>query len=332
VRRRSLFGKAASHSRDGRRRHTPPEDRRADPAAFILMHRISSCKLFATRVRAVPRRSPNRAHAPVPRAGTPERRRARWARARWARARSPSCPTTAPRRSRPSAGRSRSRTTPGPAPPASRAPTTARGGGPARGTRGRRPAAPAGPEANVASGLSGHAPHALFGRNLSPDVGDRPDGVLAGAVIDHFGGSEVFRRQRTAATTSVGLRTRVPSWTPLGRRLIVGPLRGGHGNPGEAGAARDRGPRSPSGRAPRRRRSPTHGTTPAARTKSAPTASPGRGSWSTERTGPRASVRRAGVDGASADRRARRVCGGRPGLRRWTGGAQRLVPERGRGD
>lgn len=82
--------------------------------------------------------------------------------------------------------------------------------------------------------LSGHVLHSLFWENLSPDGGDRPDGALADAIDEHFGGFEAFQKQLTAATVGVqGSGWGILSWEPLGQRLIVEQVYDHHGNVGQ---------------------------------------------------------------------------------------------------
>ncbi|MEV8100066.1 superoxide dismutase [Kitasatospora sp. NPDC085879] len=86
----------------------------------------------------------------------------------------------------------------------------------------------------LAFNLSGHVLHSLFWQNLSPEGGDRPDGVLADAITEHFGSFEAFRKQLTTATVGVqGSGWGILSWEPLGRRLIVEQVYDHHGNVGQ---------------------------------------------------------------------------------------------------
>lgn len=88
-------------------------------------------------------------------------------------------------------------------------------------------------EKTFAFNLSGHVLHSIFWENLSPDGGDRPDGALATAIEEHFGGFEGFKKQLTTATASVqGSGWGVLAWEPLGRRLIVQQVYDHHGNVG----------------------------------------------------------------------------------------------------
>ncbi|WP_034087106.1 superoxide dismutase [Streptacidiphilus albus] len=96
------------------------------------------------------------------------------------------------------------------------------------------PAGLVGLEKTLAFNLSGHVLHSLFWNNLSPDGGDRPDGVLADAITENFGSFEAFRKQLTTATTAVqGSGWGVLCWEPLGRRLLVEQVYDHHGNVGQ---------------------------------------------------------------------------------------------------
>ncbi|MFG2473039.1 superoxide dismutase [Streptomyces canus] len=89
-------------------------------------------------------------------------------------------------------------------------------------------------EKTYAFNLSGHVLHSIFWQNLSPDGGDRPDGVLADAIDEHLGGFEQFKKQLTVATASVqGSGWGVLAWEPLGKRLIVEQVYDHHGNVGQ---------------------------------------------------------------------------------------------------
>ncbi|MEW1848032.1 superoxide dismutase [Nonomuraea angiospora] len=88
-------------------------------------------------------------------------------------------------------------------------------------------------EKTFAFNLSGHVLHTIFWQNLSPDGGDRPDGELGDAIIEHFGSFDAFRKQLTAATATVqGSGWGVLAWEPLGRRLVVEQVYDHHGNVG----------------------------------------------------------------------------------------------------
>ncbi|MFC5825981.1 superoxide dismutase [Nonomuraea insulae] len=88
-------------------------------------------------------------------------------------------------------------------------------------------------EKTFAFNLSGHVLHTIFWQNLSPDGGDRPDGELGDAIIEHFGSFDAFKKQLTTATASVqGSGWGVLAWEPLGRRLVVEQIYDHHGNVG----------------------------------------------------------------------------------------------------
>ncbi|MEV4475320.1 superoxide dismutase [Nonomuraea salmonea] len=88
-------------------------------------------------------------------------------------------------------------------------------------------------EKTFAFNLSGHVLHTIFWQNLSPDGGDRPGGELAAAIDEHFGSFEAFKKQLTAATSTVqGSGWGVLAWEPLGRRLVVEQVYDHHGNVG----------------------------------------------------------------------------------------------------
>ena len=75
---------------------------------------------------------------------------------------------------------------------------------------------------NLAFHLSGHVLHSMFWENLSPDGGGPPEGELADAVDDGFGGFDRFRTQLTQAALNVqGSGWGALTWEPLGQRLII---------------------------------------------------------------------------------------------------------------
>ncbi len=45
-------------------------------------------------------------------------------------------------------------------------------------------------EKTLAFNLSGHVLHSIFWNNLSPEGGDRPEGELEAAIVEHFGSFE----------------------------------------------------------------------------------------------------------------------------------------------
>ncbi|MFN6121898.1 MAG: superoxide dismutase [Actinomycetes bacterium] len=74
----------------------------------------------------------------------------------------------------------------------------------------------------LAFNVAGHVLHSLYWQNMSPDGGGRPQGELAAAIDDQFGGCDAGRAQMTAATVSVqGSGWSALVWEPLGRRRGV---------------------------------------------------------------------------------------------------------------
>lgn len=88
-------------------------------------------------------------------------------------------------------------------------------------------------EKTLAFNVSGHVLHSLYWQNMSPDGGDRPDGELLDAIVEHFGSFEAFHSQMSAATTLVqGSGWGVLSYEPNAGRLIVEQVYDHHGNVG----------------------------------------------------------------------------------------------------
>jgi len=80
-------------------------------------------------------------------------------------------------------------------------------------------------ERKLAFHVAGHVLHSIFWKNLSPDGGGEPEGELAAAIDQDFGGFDGFRKQMTAATVSVmGSGWGALCWEPLGARLYVAQL------------------------------------------------------------------------------------------------------------
>lgn len=89
-------------------------------------------------------------------------------------------------------------------------------------------------EKTLAFNLSGHVLHSIYWQNMSPDGGDRPDGALATAIEEHFGGFDRFHGQMSQATATVqGSGWGVLAWEPLSRRLIIEQVYDHHGNVGQ---------------------------------------------------------------------------------------------------
>jgi len=87
---------------------------------------------------------------------------------------------------------------------------------------------------SLAFHVSGHVLHSLFWKNLSPESdGGTPEGALADAIEDNFGGFDGFRAQLTEAATNVqGSGWGALAWEPVGRRLVVEQVYDHQGNVG----------------------------------------------------------------------------------------------------
>jgi len=88
-------------------------------------------------------------------------------------------------------------------------------------------------EKTLAFNVSGHVLHSVFWKNLSPDGGDKPDGDLASALDEFFGGFDAFKAQLTQASSTVqGSGWGALAWEPLGQRLIIEQIYDHQGNLG----------------------------------------------------------------------------------------------------
>jgi Fe-Mn family superoxide dismutase len=77
-------------------------------------------------------------------------------------------------------------------------------------------------EKNLAFNLGGHTNHTVFWHNLSPDGGGEPDGELAAAIADQFGGFAAFKAHFAAVATGIqGSGWAVLGWDSIGERLLV---------------------------------------------------------------------------------------------------------------
>ncbi|MGE0878326.1 MAG: superoxide dismutase [Acidimicrobiia bacterium] len=77
-------------------------------------------------------------------------------------------------------------------------------------------------EKTLAFNVSGHVLHSIYWSNLAPKTGGRPDGELASALDESFGGFDKFKAQMTQASSTVqGSGWGVLSWDPTGARLLV---------------------------------------------------------------------------------------------------------------
>jgi len=91
-------------------------------------------------------------------------------------------------------------------------------------------------EKTLAFNLSGHVLHTLFWKNLSPDGGDKPDGDLAAAIDEFFGGYDAFRKHLSqSASTVQGSGWGALTWEPVGERLFIEQIYDHQGNTGQGG-------------------------------------------------------------------------------------------------
>ena len=86
-------------------------------------------------------------------------------------------------------------------------------------------------EKNLAFHLGGHTNHTVFWNNLTPDGGDKPEGELAAAIDDQFGGFDAFRTHFTANANAIqGSGWSILAWDSIGQRLIIVQLYDQQGN------------------------------------------------------------------------------------------------------
>lgn len=77
-------------------------------------------------------------------------------------------------------------------------------------------------EKNLAFNLGGHTNHSIFWTNLTPESQERPEGDLAAAIDDQFGGFDAFKAHFTAAAVGVqGSGWAGLFWDSIGENLII---------------------------------------------------------------------------------------------------------------
>lgn len=77
-------------------------------------------------------------------------------------------------------------------------------------------------ERALAFNLSGHVLHSIFWRNMTPQGGGAPEGMLAEAIDKDFGGFVHFRKQITeVASTIMGSGWAALVWEPIGEQLLI---------------------------------------------------------------------------------------------------------------
>ena len=84
---------------------------------------------------------------------------------------------------------------------------------------------------NLAFNLGGHINHSLFWKNLAPAQDARPEGELASAIDEYFGGFDGFQKQFNAAANGIqGSGWSMLVFDTLGRRLNINQLYDQQGN------------------------------------------------------------------------------------------------------
>jgi len=79
--------------------------------------------------------------------------------------------------------------------------------------------------------LGGHINHSVFWKNMSPEGGDRPDGELAAAIDEFFGGFESFQKHFNAVANGIqGSGWSMLVWDTLGQRMNINQLFDQQGN------------------------------------------------------------------------------------------------------
>ncbi|TLP75300.1 superoxide dismutase [Nesterenkonia sphaerica] len=70
--------------------------------------------------------------------------------------------------------------------------------------------------------LGGHTNHSIFWKNMTPNGQGRPEGDLAAAIDEYFGGFEKFQEQFTqAALTIQGSGWALLAYEPMGGNLVI---------------------------------------------------------------------------------------------------------------
>ena len=88
-----------------------------------------------------------------------------------------------------------------------------------------------GVEKNLAFHLGGHTNHSVFWKNMSPDGGGQPEGEVAAAIQEFFGGFEPFQAHFNANANAIqGSGWSILAWDTLGERLNIMQLFDQQGN------------------------------------------------------------------------------------------------------
>lgn len=88
-----------------------------------------------------------------------------------------------------------------------------------------------GVEKNLAFHLGGHTNHSVFWKNMSPDGGGTPEGEVAAAITEFFGGFDPFQAQFNANANAIqGSGWSILAWDTIGERLSIFQLYDQQGN------------------------------------------------------------------------------------------------------
>jgi len=91
-------------------------------------------------------------------------------------------------------------------------------------------------EKALAFHVSGHVLHSLFWQNMKPKSGERPAGELARAITRDFGGFDAFRKELTAAASSImGSGWAALVFEPAAGRLVTAQIYDHQGNVTQGG-------------------------------------------------------------------------------------------------
>lgn len=86
-------------------------------------------------------------------------------------------------------------------------------------------------EKNLAFNLGGHSNHSVFWTNMTGAGASRPEGELAAAIDEFFGGFEKFQAQFAAAALGIqGSGWAILAWDTVGQRLVTFQLFDQQGN------------------------------------------------------------------------------------------------------
>ena len=88
-----------------------------------------------------------------------------------------------------------------------------------------------GVEKNLAFHLGGHTNHSVFWKNMSPDGGGQPEGEVAAAITEYFGGFEKFQAHFNANANAIqGSGWSILAWDTIAERPHIMQLFDQQGN------------------------------------------------------------------------------------------------------